>query len=122
MQNIVLSREIRGYNFRMSSKEEKKSKQILVNVGESVDRLIDTIAKKEDRPAGYVVRELMLRGLTLYMADGILKDSEIAVTSKGVASGGEVHVIPHPSSRAVAQRMIDDADISIPAKHKRKTG
>jgi hypothetical protein len=61
------------YNLAVAGKKE-------ITVGMRVDdetkRLLDKIVEFEDRKIGYVSRELMLRGLDLYLKDGQLrKDS-----------------------------------------------
>jgi hypothetical protein len=65
------------YNQAVPYKAEKKSVQIAVKLPESVFQLIEQVCSKEDRPVGYVARELMLRGLTLYRNDGLLRDQPL---------------------------------------------
>lgn len=55
---------------------EKKSEQVLVNVAPATFETLSVIAETEDRPLGYVARELMIRGLALYRQDGRLRDVE----------------------------------------------
>lgn len=68
MQKIV------WYNQKVPSTTEKKSVQIAVKLPESLYATIETICAAEDRPTGYVARELMIRGLGLYQRDGRLRD------------------------------------------------
>lgn len=62
------------YNSVVSLKSEKKSVQIAVKISETLNAEIEAICSVEDRPVGYVARELMLRGLALYKLDGRLRD------------------------------------------------
>ena len=52
---------------------DKQIIPISVKVNAPVEELILRLAAREDRGKSYVVRELMLRGLTLYKEDGRLK-------------------------------------------------
>lgn len=58
----------------MASLLEKKSEQIAVKLAPKTLKIIEAICESEDRPVGYVARELMLRGLSLYQVDGCLRD------------------------------------------------
>ena len=53
---------------------EKKDQPLALRVPVSLLKLINEISDKEDRPVGYVARELMIRGLALYQNDGKLRD------------------------------------------------
>lgn len=68
MQGVV------WYNQVVSPKVEKKTVQIGVKISDSLNSLIEEICTNEDRPVGYVARELMIRGLALYRLDGKLRD------------------------------------------------
>lgn len=57
-------------------KGEKKSEQVLVNLPPSVYEALSQIAEREDRPNGYVARELMMRGLAMYQRDGHLRHDD----------------------------------------------
>ncbi len=52
---------------------EKKDIGVATRVSESVKRELERIADEHDRKPGYVIRELMLRGLYHYHQDGRLK-------------------------------------------------
>ena len=64
------------YNRDMPQQVEKKSEQVLVNVGPSTYEMLVKIGEVEDRKLGYVARELMIRGLNLYRKDGKLRDEQ----------------------------------------------
>lgn len=73
-----------GITVSVTGKFEKKDSPLTIKVGESLKREIESIASNEDRPVGYVIRELMVRGLDLYRADGLLRSSTNTTRSKGV--------------------------------------
>lgn len=58
----------------MAVKFEKKEIPITMKVSESIEKRIGAIAHAEDRPKGYIARELMIRGMKLYDEDGYLRD------------------------------------------------
>lgn len=76
MEHTVFGAEIGGYIGNMPQKSQKKSEQILIMVVPETFAEVKMIAKREDRPLGYVARELMHRGLGLYRRDGLLKDAQ----------------------------------------------
>lgn len=55
----------------------KKAEMIGLKIEASDKEALIKICQSEDRPLGYVARELMLRGLADYRRDGQLKDSEV---------------------------------------------
>ena len=55
--------------------KEKKTQTLAMKVQSSLLARLSDIAETEDRPIGYVARELMMRGLALYESDGRLRDS-----------------------------------------------
>jgi hypothetical protein len=61
------------YNLVVPEKFEKKELPITMKVSESLRQTLESIGAKEDRPLGYVARELMVRGLSLYRMDGQLR-------------------------------------------------
>jgi hypothetical protein len=63
-----------------------------------LDRL-NAIAGEEDRPIGYVARELMLRGLKQYEADGRLREPVSTGTSTGAADPAPVIARIEPAQR-----------------------
>lgn len=63
MEHTVFGAEIGGYIGNMPQKSQKKSEQILIMVVPETFAEVKMIAKREDRPLGYVARELMHRGL-----------------------------------------------------------
>ena len=117
---------------------EKKDVVVGMKVGESVKRMLDRIADDTDRTISYVARELMIRGLALYQADGQLKDDLNRTTERHLAP--VVARIAPANERRDAQRMIDEADSALKTgmplsktgsaitadkmttKHKRRTG
>lgn len=66
------------YKADMGRKPAEETKKKVVMVGVKVDEptreMLGAVCGKEDRPLGYVVRELMLRGLAAYLRDGSLKE------------------------------------------------
>jgi hypothetical protein len=62
------------YNRRVPLLGEKKDVPLAMKVPESLRIEIELIANREDRPVGYVARELMIRGLACYKNDGHLRD------------------------------------------------
>jgi hypothetical protein len=74
------------YNFVVPNKPEKKDQPLALRVPISLLRTIEEIAVNTDRPVGYVARELMVRGLSLYRQDGQLRDGNIflAGSKRGV--------------------------------------
>ncbi len=65
----------------MPPQNEKKTIQIGVKIPESLYQILEEVCQAEDRPVGYVARELMVRGLALYRVDGFLKDNNSAVNA-----------------------------------------
>lgn len=61
------------YNLGVPTKT-KKSYQVLVKIDQYTYDTLAGIAEGEDRPLGYVARELMIRGIVLYENDGRLRD------------------------------------------------
>jgi len=91
---------------------EKKEITIGMKVQDSVRRQIEEIATNEDRPVGYVARELMIRGLSLYRRDGKLRDEGLP-SGVFVATLNEPKskLVAHPSSKEVVQgRLMNDAE------------
>lgn len=73
------------YNFYMPNPEGKKVVTVTVKVSSDNREQFEKICKEQDRSMSYVVRELALRGLSLYKSDGILKfseDDELIATSE----------------------------------------
>lgn len=64
----------------------KKSEQVLINLSPELHAKVVQIAQTEDRPLGYVARELMHRGLSLYIRDGLLRDRQL---------NGNVETVPN---------------------------
>lgn len=88
MQNKV------WYNSGVPKTFEKKSAQLGIKVSASTLATIEQIAVNEDRPVGYVARELMIRGLGLYRQDGRLRDD--AQPTKGVMKVKDDLVLSSP--------------------------
>jgi len=72
MQRIV------WYNSVVAVNPEKKTVQIGVKIPGSLNETLEDICAREDRPLGYVARELMVRGLGLYRLDGKLREEKTA--------------------------------------------
>lgn len=62
------------YNVAMPKGFEKKGEPLTLKVQPSLLSALKAISETEDRPLGYVARELMVRGLALYRLDGKLRD------------------------------------------------
>lgn len=78
MEHTVLFAKNIRYKGNMARKSQKKSEQVLVMLVPETFNELKSIATAEDRPLGYVARELMIRGLNLYAQDGYLKDNNSA--------------------------------------------
>ena len=85
---------------------EKKTQTLAMKVQSSLFERLTGIAETEDRPIGYVARELMLRGLGLYEVDGRLRDV------RPTMAGGE---------KATIVARIDPASSSAEADDERDT-
>lgn len=92
----------------MGSISEKKSEQVAVKLAPATLEMIELICKIEDRPVGYVVRELMVRGLAQYQIDGRLRDMPQPETRH---LAPVVARIAPANERSEAQRMIDDVSL-----------
>jgi hypothetical protein len=92
------------YNKVVPAQPEKKDQPLALRVPESLLNMLAEIAVIQDRPLGYVARELMVRGLALYRADGKLRDDAPARKAPVVAtiSGGKAE------TRAIAR--VSEAD------------
>jgi hypothetical protein len=133
MEHTVFDASIGRYIRNMGQKSQKKSEQVLVMLVPEMYAELQSIAAGEDRPLGYVARELMIRGLGLYQIDGKLK-AEPAEAGKVVASiaPGSIEEARELYERNIAQ--LTDAKAKprkVPhlgeisdgnAKKKRKTG
>lgn len=85
MEHSVLVGDSFRYKGNMGQTSQKKSEQVLVMLVPEMFEQMKQIAAANDRPLGYVARELMVRGLALYRVDGKLRD-DANVESKVVAS------------------------------------
>jgi hypothetical protein len=74
------------YNEVVPNGTEKKDQPLALRVPVSLLETLGEIARAEDRPLGYVARELMGRGLALYRVDGKLRDDSPTSESKIVAT------------------------------------
>ncbi len=86
------------YKQDMSQTGEKKTEQILINLDLETFKLVNKIAASDDRPRGYVARELMIRGLNLYRQDGLLKDA----TANGERTANENSKQPYGRVKTIA--------------------
>ncbi len=73
----MLYSQTSGTTSVVTSNFEKKEITIGMKVQETIRRQIEEIAADEDRPVGYVARELMIRGIALYRLDGKLRDESL---------------------------------------------
>jgi hypothetical protein len=74
------------YNVAVPPTAEKKDQPLALRVPESLLNRLAEISVLEDRPLGYVARELMVRGLALYLQDGKLRDDSPARKAPVVAT------------------------------------
>lgn len=88
MEHTVLLAENPRYKVNMGQISQKKSEQVLVMLVPEMFEHLKLIAAAEDRPLGYVARELMVRGLALYQVDGVLKGEPVTAKSKVAATIG----------------------------------
>lgn len=65
------------YNKGVGSESEKKDQPLALRVPSSLLNKLNEISRLDDRPLGYVARELMVRGLSLYQHDGKLRDIDL---------------------------------------------
>lgn len=63
------------YNQSVAGSTTKKTEQLAMKLFPETFEKLSMIAEVEDRPVGYVARELMLRGMALYAVDGSLRDT-----------------------------------------------
>lgn len=116
-----------GYNRDMPQDSKKKSETVLINLDPEMFALLESIRIREDRARGYVARELMIRGMSLYEIDGKLRGEAPAgtsVTSTTVDVGAKRKqlapvVMKIEPGKAAAQRMIDEVELK---PRKRRTG
>lgn len=78
------------YNLGVATSFEKKDVPVTMKIASSVRDTIEQIGLNEDRPIGYVARELMLRGLALYKRDGLLRDPENGLKVVRVPHEGDI--------------------------------
>lgn len=135
------------YNYPVARIPAKKTETVLINMDPETFTVLSKIADAEDRPRGYVARELMIRGFGLYAADGNLKDAasltEIFDHSLKQAAPQGVKVAKHeltigrerqkapvvaritpadtpkPSKADVRRMLEEEAERSRPAKRRR---
>lgn len=69
-------RESSWYNVEVPKSQEKKTVNFSLKLPASLIDALAEIAEREDRPLGYVGRELMTRGLANYREDGRLRDEQ----------------------------------------------
>lgn len=70
---------------------EKKDAPITLKVQASLLSQLKEISDLEDRPLGYVARELMVRGIGLYRADGQLRDTHVSASNGLPAAEITIH-------------------------------
>ena len=101
------------YNVRVPKTLEKKNVNFSLKVPESLLEALGAIGEHEDRPLGYVGRELMIRGLALYRVDGRLRDEPVAKPERHLAPVVATITPPRPAelSRSEIQRTISNTEI-----------
>jgi hypothetical protein len=113
MQDILAITIYPGYKVDMPRIAEKKSEQVLINLTASDFRRLTEIADSEDRPVGYIARELMLRGLSLYELDGKLRgEAQAASPALKLLAPVVARIDRGEINKADVQRMIEAADIA----------
>ena len=101
---------------------EKKTQTLAMKVQSSLFERLTEIADSEDRPIGYVARELMLRGLGLYESDGRLRDARsgtVADSAPIVARIEPAPARPLPEDDRDAIRRQFEADIAEPQERRK---
>lgn len=90
---------------------EKKEIVVGLKVGASTKRSLDRIVAEHDRTISYVARELLLRGLAAYEADGILRAAD--ATPKADRQIAPVVATIHGGqpTKADVRRMIEQPEI-----------
>jgi len=106
------------YKVNVALNYEKKEVGISTRVADSLKRELDAIADEHDRKPAYVIRELLIRGLSLYRRDGKLRDEGLP-SGVFVATLNEPKskLVAHPSSKEVVQgRLMNDAEAAEAAR------
>ena len=98
------------FNAFVPADYEKKEVSVAARIPERMLRELDDIASSHDRTRGYVIRELLARGLEVYRANGVLKPD-----IKGVRTIREPITMIEPGEETKQRR-------SIERELKRKTG
>lgn len=101
------------YKVYVPSNYEKKEIGVATRVSDSIKRQLDEIAYEHDRTIGYVIRELLVRGLAAYSVDGKFKDEPLTVQQRPLAP-----VVAHLGSvaaekDAIRRSVIDEAQPAI---------
>jgi predicted transcriptional regulator len=73
------------YKVGVPTNYEKKDVGISTRVSDSVNRRLLEIADEHDRKPAYVIRELLMRGLSLYEVDGKLRGEAPAAAMRQLA-------------------------------------
>lgn len=88
---------------------EKKDVGIATRVPDSIKRRLDEIADEHDRKPAYVIRELLLRGLSLYEVDGKLRGEAPAKAMRQLAPV-VARIERGEMTKQDVQRMIESQD------------
>jgi len=109
------------YNGFVTKQFVKKSEQIAMKLIPDLLAELEQISRDEDRPLGYVARELMIRGLALYRVDGRLRDEPQAAKHLApvVATIGPA---THAMTKAEIQRTINADEIAEAASRLKPRG
>jgi hypothetical protein len=73
------------YNVGVPKHTEKKNENFSLKMPISIMARLKEIAEFEDRPLGYIGRELMVRGLALYEMDGKIRGEAATETMRRLA-------------------------------------
>jgi predicted transcriptional regulator len=97
---------------------EKKDVGIATRIPESIDQRLKEIADEHDRKPAYVIRELLLRGLSLYEMDGNLRGEAPAKAMRQLAPV-VARIERGEMSRQDVQRMVESTEtIKVPVRKK----
>lgn len=78
---------------------EKKSEMVGLKVEPDDKEQLIAVCQEEDRPLGYVARELMLRGLAAYKRDGLLKEPLTPLKASPVRKADSALGVPHKQQK-----------------------
>jgi hypothetical protein len=103
------------YKQPVGQKFEKKDVVVGTKIPESLKQEIDDIAAQHDRTVSYVLREFLIRGLSLYRVDGQIKGEPVAASDNVVATIG-------PGSLEETRRLYEQNQAANNAETRAKFG